>query len=92
MSEAGRILRTVEPTEGLRESSDMRAHEKYSILLEVQGEEQAGGDQDKEDGENQGGCFSIQRRKDGTQTGIVAMGWERSRDVRDWSRDHLKEG
>ena len=28
MSEAGSILRTVEPTEGLRESSDMRAHKK----------------------------------------------------------------
>ena len=28
MSEAGSILRTVEPTEGLRESSDMCAHKK----------------------------------------------------------------
>ena len=85
MSEAGSILRTVEPTEGLRESSDMRAHKTCSILLQVQGEEQIGGGQDKEVGENQGGCFSIERRKDGTQTGIVAMGWERSRDFRDCS-------
>ena len=85
MSEAGSILRTVEPTEGLRESSDMRAHKTCSIPLQVQGEEQIGGGQDKEDGENQGGCFSIERRKDGTQTGIAAMGWERSRDFRDCS-------
>lgn len=52
MSEAGSILRTVEPTEGLRESSDMREHKKCSTLLQVQGEEQVGGGQDKEDGEN----------------------------------------
>ena len=82
MSEAGSILRPVEPTEGLRESSDVREHKKCSTLLQVQGEEQVGGGQDKEDGENRGGCFSIQRRKDGTQTGIAAMGWERSRNFR----------
>lgn len=74
--EAGSVLRTAA---GFREASDTCAHQKdyrYGTQTSLEVVKTR-----RRVGENHGGCFHIQRRKDGVQTGIRAVESERSQGI-----------
>lgn len=86
------ILRTVEPTEGLR-SQVTCVHTQEMINSTAGTGGRTGWRWSRQGGGKLWECLHPERRKDGTQIGIVAMGWERPRDfLWDCSWDILKEG